>query len=60
MNKFTFEESFLEVGDIILKKNGEKYQITDQTINHYAIKRFLQPSEVIKVIVTKLAKVNVG
>lgn len=58
MSIFIFDESFLHVGDIITKANGQKFMVSDQTINHYRYKRFLRPSEVVKVIITHLCELK--
>lgn len=53
---FTFHESFLQVGDTILKPDGQKYLVTEQEITHYRFRRFLLPSEIAQVYVTHLIK----
>lgn len=59
-NFFTFDESFLHVGDIITKQDGRKYLVMEQEINHYRFRRFLRPSEILKVYVTHLTEVKHG
>lgn len=59
-NFFTFHESFLQVGDVITKQDGRKYLVIEQNINHYRRRRFLRPSEILKVYVTHLIEVNYG